>query len=1156
MSRFLARFVRPRGAVRRVLAAVVILAGLASCSGATGRPGPGDPFSREAILAIISEESPVYYRDGETRIGVFFAREHRVYVPWAEIPRACVDAIVAAEDSRFWQHGGVDPEGILRAAWINLKAGSLVAGGSTITQQTAKNLFYRPDRSFRSKWEEMQNAMRLEELFSKEEILEFYVNQFHVSGNGRGIGIAARYFFDKEAADLDLHECAFMAGMVKAPARYNPWIGRTDEDQQAARERARQRTAYVLRRMAETGVATEATRRELEVRPVPFKRGHFSWERSVLLDLVEDRLARAPFPAVLAQAGIENASTAGLRIVTTLDRRAQEAATYGLVHHLTELGGFLDGENATDVLLPTARAPRVPLAATPRVRTLLDALVIGTEGEGNRRVLVLDLGGAPVRAGRGADPEDVAIRPEAGHLRCRVDRDGLQRLADVLVRSARKEPRARAGDSDVDALLEALPAGSVVRASVRSIEAERATCDVEIRARLQGAVVALEGGRVRALVGGSDNRDFNRAVSATRQFGSTWKPLVYWAALQLGWLPTDEVDNRRGVFPFEGTWYYPRPDHEGPPRVSLAWAGARSENLASIWLLFHLVDRLDEERFRTLAGRLDLAPRADEPREAWVRRIRDVHGVLPLESRLEETAFEAARARVLAALDARAADVLEVRSLHYGRGFDAERERVRTTRSGALEHAQIAALSHDFLRLDALAASCRRQAEALGQALAADRYPDRASVGSLAWRSADRTLGCYPGTPPEGMVALDDPEASTGAMEEMAGALPRTGDLLVDGLLHLSTLDALRAAQDAEVRRLGTLDPWDWESISWNPDFRRTVALRYVAWLARAAGVDRTFPPVLSLPLGAVDVSLLEIATLYQAMLDGTTPRFPGTAFHEGTVPGLRTSHLLAAAPESWEIIEEIRDRDGNLVYRAEREAVPIVDPEPGRMVTDILENVVQFGTGQRARSAVAVRGVTWPLLGKTGTTNEYRNAAFVGFVPVARDGRPSLEGGLTLAAYVGYDDNTPMRRGGLRVAGASGALPAWILAVRGMAESGLLEEAGRVVEAGEPVPEGDLVRVAVDLSTGLPTDAVPEVPEGADATVLPLVLTLPPGRERLFAPFRFPPDAAPVAPSAPPASPPLPDEPTEEEILPPEGVEPEGPEASPPPEDPPAPAG
>ena len=138
-------------------------------------------------------------------------------------------AIVAAEDGAYWSHPGVNLWGIARAMVANVQAGRLVAGGSTITQQTAKNLYYRPDRSLKSKWTELINALRLEHHHSKEDILTFYANQFHVHGNGRGIGIAARYFFDRDLTAQDVEwgllESAYVAGLVKGPSLYDPFWG-------------------------------------------------------------------------------------------------------------------------------------------------------------------------------------------------------------------------------------------------------------------------------------------------------------------------------------------------------------------------------------------------------------------------------------------------------------------------------------------------------------------------------------------------------------------------------------------------------------------------------------------------------------------------------------------------------------------------------------------------------------------------------------------------------------------------------------------------------------------------------------------------------------------------------------------------------------------
>ena len=135
---------------------------------------------------------------------------------------------------------------------------SLKRGGSTLTQQTAKNLFGRKGRTVRGKLEELINAYRLERHFTKKEILEFYLNQFFVTGNGHGVRIAARYFFDKDLADLNLAECTFIAGSVKGPNQYNPFLAETPEKKRAILERVHYRVAYVLKQMRRHDKITEA----------------------------------------------------------------------------------------------------------------------------------------------------------------------------------------------------------------------------------------------------------------------------------------------------------------------------------------------------------------------------------------------------------------------------------------------------------------------------------------------------------------------------------------------------------------------------------------------------------------------------------------------------------------------------------------------------------------------------------------------------------------------------------------------------------------------------------------------------------------------------------------------------------------------------------
>jgi membrane peptidoglycan carboxypeptidase len=160
-------------------------------------------------------------------------------------------------------------------------------------------------------------------------------------------------------------------------------------------------------------------------------------------------------------------------------------------------------------------------------------------------------------------------------------------------------------------------------------------------------------------------------------------------------------------------------------------------------------------------------------------------------------------------------------------------------------------------------------------------------------------------------------------------------------------------------------------------------------------------------------------------------------------------------------LVQEIRDRDGNVLWKAVPKPRLVGDPVVGRMTGEVLRNVVRWGTGRRALSVAQVEGGTVPLTGKTGTTNSFRNAAFCGFVPRSGSDGWSWADGYTLAAYVGFDDNTPMSRGGVRIAGSSGALPGWMHTAAGLGEAGLLGTA-KPSESAELRVAGGFSRVAL----------------------------------------------------------------------------------------------
>lgn len=1062
---------------------------------------PGEHVSPEAIQAIIAQESPVLFSDGVTPIGVFFAEEHRIYVPEEDIPEDWVNAIVAAEDQRFFSHPGFDWRGITRAMIQNIKAGRVVAGGSTLTQQTAKNLYYRPDRSLRSKWEELVNALRLEAHYDKRKILEFYANQFHVSANGRGLAIAARYFFDKEVDALTTLECAFIAGLVKAPAAYNPFVGSTEEKRAAARARAKARTGYVLDRMLDMGTLDTATHAQLKAQEIPFKRGTFRYDSSVLIDEVAARLEQPPFPDVFAALAIDNPSTAGVQVVTTLHAEVQRDATYSMWHHLSQAGAWLEGPEASALRLPED-TPLAASSADPlEPHTFHVARVTAASTE--QRTLTVDIGGRS----------------------CTVDKDGIDRMATILAGARTARKRRSADARDRAALFAALSVGARTWVSVRTAT----TCDLEWRPKLQGGLMVLEDGLVRAMVGGNDNRNFNRATTARRQLGSTWKVLVYATAMHLGWLPTDVLDNRTGAFYFEGTWYYPRPDHNPQPFVSLDQAGTMSENLASIWLLHHLVDHLDGAQFEAVARQAGLAPSSvGDDREAWVARVRDEYGVIATEGRFDEVAFTGAKLDVLSELPWTDPTRLEVQALLHGRGTQSEEGKLSGRDSRADQ--KRAALRFNARRFAELTPKCIEQARALTR-YAADAavgrpvgalpglgisgamlpsstpLPDAAEFSAL-WVPADSdtlTLAC--GAPDDSWVPVDATLLRRLASPS-APRVPRADAILLDGRLPLSVFARIQRAREKRALVLQGQDPYDFAVLQYHPDFRTLVGLRHLAARAASYGVTSDLPPVMSLPLGAAEISLEEAALVFQGIATGQSWQFPGRV----VAPGV-AEQTTAASDTPTLLIAEIRDREGTVLWRAEPEPVPVGDPIVGRMTGEVLRNVVRWGTGRRARGAARVGGSPVPLTGKTGTTNSFKNAAFCGLVPSLDADGWTWSDAFTITSYVGYDDNSPMSRGGVRLAGSSGALPAWMGTAAALADAGLLGD-GKATSSELRV-EGGYVRVPLTADgTGMPVvgaESGADIPDDQRYTVVRSGGALPDGTlhvERRLTPIAMPGEA------------------------------------------------
>jgi membrane peptidoglycan carboxypeptidase len=1023
---------------------------------------PGEEVKQENIEKILSMESPVYYSDGQNKIGVFFQEAHRQYIQYDEIPKAFVNAIIAAEDNSFFKHFGVDIQGVMRAIVANIKAGKIVQGGSTITQQTAKNLFKRKDRSLKSKLTELLYALRLEYHYPKEKIMEFYANQFYVSGNGHGLGVAAQYYFNKPVSELSTLECVFIAGSVKRPNYYNPFIKDNEEMANLAIKRAKERTGYVLGQMLKLGMISPGEYEEYMGQEIAFEQGQMFFPLNTLMDFVKKGLSAPEVEEALAANGIDNIATSGIKIYTTVEKDLQDQAFYALRKELSRLSIRLKGyvhEEVQQYYASLTQAGDWDLQE--------GAFLFGT-------VSNVDISDKPFIS------VSLSKSGSKQSLTGTIDRSGILPAVDSLVKW-KKQRWTEPEEQDMQRFLIGFKVGDKILVSVRQIDrsSNSILLDLEKYPEIQGGLIGLKDGTIRIMVGGMENRFFNRAVSAKRPMGSVIKPLVYTAALQLGWNSIDALDNERNLFVYQKQAYFPRPDHESPHKqVSMSWAGVHSENLATVWLLYHLCDHLTPAQFKELISHLDLSPRDYESHAAYRQRLRDTLGIVVDEEQLYRAAFRQAVINLEPDLifSGRLEEYQYLKKMQYGANFEnfledienlagpeyesearlqrqiEEEKNIRQQilKNNYLHHVNLLQ-ELEFLRAS-LSGKFQLSSTEMPEMFLGRFYHDRLNdvfiyasepVENDSWQllsPADIQKELHP---------LSFAQFSKNFQDNF------WNNILIEGKVSLSTMQTLSDAVQSEFAYLTSVPPYSFEVLSLIPDFRVLAALRYVTALGSALNIRSELEPVLSFPLGSNVISLLETAMTYEAMTIGHI-----------TLSGSDNSIDELA------IIDHIENTDGDTIFVPERKNIKVVDTRTSIAVSDILKNVVRLGTGRYAHENVRLHSrdpeierqlkpfnLPVPLMGKTGTANRFTNSAFAGVIPGPINGQNGFmaKNGYIVAAYVGFDNNEPMVRNNTHITGASGALQVWAR----MANSILLEK-----EFGA---ELDLVDLAfsVDPATG-----------------------------------------------------------------------------------------
>lgn len=505
----------------------------------------------------------VYAKDGR-KIGEFF-RERRVLVPFDKIPKVVVHAFMAAEDGEFFEHKGINFQAIMRAMLVNIKAGHTVQGGSTITQQVAKTLMLSSERTITRKIKDVLLALKMEKSLSKEDILYLYLNQIYLGQSSYGIGVAAETYFRKPVEKLTVGEAAMLAGLPQAPSRYSPVLNP---------KRAKERQRYVLKQMAEKGFIEGAQAEIASKTPIKvFIKEKYEEMAPFYLETVRQMIVKKLSEEIVLDQG--------LRVYTGLDfdkqLEAQKSVEKGL-RDLDKRQGFR-GANKTlseDEVEKYLEDEKKKLREEISTARLID--------ENGEMTIVSEV--ESETAPNAAYPEwlkqhsivhAVVTKVEDGLGLVFVKVPGAEGIIDIdSMKWARKpNPEVSPERDSISNPSQALKVGDVIEVKIVDSEFRsdrlaklaapksknpiklpdfkgKLNVTLEQEPEAEGALLSLDlqSDDVIAMVGGKnfEKSEFNRTIQAARQTGSSFKSIIYAAALDKGYTPATPILDAPVVF--------------------------------------------------------------------------------------------------------------------------------------------------------------------------------------------------------------------------------------------------------------------------------------------------------------------------------------------------------------------------------------------------------------------------------------------------------------------------------------------------------------------------------------------------------------------------------------------------------------------------------
>ena len=556
--------------------------------------------------------SQVYDRNNK-KFGEFF-RERRSLVPYSDIPKHVVQAFLAAEDDQFFQHKGINPQALFRAAMANMKAGRNVQGGSTITQQVAKTLLLTNEKTLSRKLRDILLAIEMEKNLKKEEILYLYLNQIYFGQSAYGIEMAAQTYFKKSTKQLTLAEAAMLAGLPKAPSDYSPVKNPS---------RSKERQIYVLKRMAEVNfIKKEEAEAAIQL---PLK-----------VNLREDYVQMAPFyletvrQLLVQQLGEDVILDQGVKVYTSLDLEAQQSANIAVVKGLKELDrrqGFrgplnhFDDEKVVFEFLEKQKKKLIN-ESNPERTILADGSFAEIEWHASKKTSK----SAPVKIFH-AEKLPSFLKTNSSYEGVVLTVDDSNGFVEVLLPEtkgiidfdsmtwARKPNFDKKSEFDlIKKPSQALKRGDVVQVKIVNENFQWAKTKIKKNVTLpspelylsleldqepvvEGSLLSIDQQTedVLAMVGGYSfaRNEFNRTLQAARQTGSAFKALVYGAALEKGYNPSTPIIDAPVIYKQsdeegqgdEKTWKPSNHGHEYNGEITMRNALIKSLNIPAVKIM-------------------------------------------------------------------------------------------------------------------------------------------------------------------------------------------------------------------------------------------------------------------------------------------------------------------------------------------------------------------------------------------------------------------------------------------------------------------------------------------------------------------------------------------------------------------------------------------